>query len=327
MYKLKQIPEDFIVEEITEKEFLDQGKYSIFILTKKNYTTEDTIQTIARIKKIPRKKIGYAGIKDRTAITTQYISIETAPKNLEELKIKDIKLEFAGYLNEPLTLGTLKGNKFSIIARNLQKNESPRKISYSKNYFDKQRFSGNNVEIGKTILNKEYKKACDLIINHEGSYRDNIKAHLSKNKNDYVNALKTIPRKILMIYVHAYQSKIWNETVREYLKNKKEIGKDVNINEEIPIIGFSTEIPDGELQDIIYNIMEKEDITFRDFIIREMPELSFEGNKRKIFVEIKDLKIYEKEKDELNDSMYKVKIEFFLEKGAYATMAIKQMFE
>ncbi|PIN80650.1 hypothetical protein COV13_03215 [Candidatus Woesearchaeota archaeon CG10_big_fil_rev_8_21_14_0_10_32_9] len=322
MYLLKQIPEDFLVEEITNLNFEKSGRYSVFFLTKRSYATEDAIQTIATKFRIERKKIGYAGIKDRNAITKQYISIENAQNNLGETLLKDITLEFVGYLKEPITLGSLKGNKFNITIRNLQKTEMPKKNKVSINYFDKQRFSKNNVEIGKAILNKKFKEACDLITLGDGSYREIIDKHLAKSKNDYVNALKKIPRKILMIYVHAYQSKIWNETIQEHLKFKED-----TINEEIPIVGFSTELQEGKLKSIITKIMNDENITFRDFIIREIPELSFEGNKRNIYAEIQNLTIEKQEQDELNEGMFKIKVEFFLEKGAYATMAIKQMFD
>jgi len=321
MYLLKQIPEDFLVEEVTNLNFEKNGRYGAFILTKKNYTTEDAIQTICGKLKIDRKKIGYAGIKDRNAITTQYISIDGANSSTENISLKDISLKFVGFLKEPITLGTLKGNNFSITIRNLKKTEIPKKNKVSINYFDKQRFSKNNVEIGKAILNKKFKEACDLITLGDGSYRELIDKHLAKSKNDYVNALKKIPRKILMIYVHAYQSKIWNETVQEYIKIKKN-----DSNEEIPIIGFSTELQEGNLKKIIIKIMNNENITFRDFIIREIPELSFEGNKRNMYAEIQKLFIEKHEPDELNEGFFKTKVNFFLEKGAYATMAIKQMF-
>ena len=40
MYILKQIPEDFVVDEVPEKEFLkEKNKYSVYLLRKKNYNT------------------------------------------------------------------------------------------------------------------------------------------------------------------------------------------------------------------------------------------------------------------------------------------------
>jgi tRNA(Glu) U13 pseudouridine synthase TruD len=73
-------------------------------------------------------------------------------------------------------------------------------------------------------------------------------------------------------------------------------------------------------------IMEKENINFQDFVIRAIPDLSSAGTERKLYVEIKDLKIGELENDELNIGMKKIKVSFSLGKGSYATEVIKAMF-
>ena len=62
--------------------------------------------------------------------------------------------------------------------------------------------------------------------------------------------------------------------------------------------------------------MKEEQITFRDFINRKMPELSQEGDERNALTEIKELKILEKTENS-------IKITFKLSKGCYATVAIK----
>ena len=58
MYKIKQIPEDFIVEEIPEYETQMEGEYSYFLLKKINYTTIDAIIKIAQRLRLPLKYIG-----------------------------------------------------------------------------------------------------------------------------------------------------------------------------------------------------------------------------------------------------------------------------
>ncbi|MEK6905375.1 MAG: tRNA pseudouridine(13) synthase TruD, partial [Nanoarchaeota archaeon] len=60
-------------------------------------------------------------------------------------------------------------------------------------------------------------------------------------------------------------------------------------------------------------------------IIKQIPELTLEGELRNVFIEVKDLKIGKKAKDELNLGKFKVKISFTLSKGSYATMAIKKI--
>ncbi len=293
MYKIKQKPEDFIVNEITNIKLKKKGNYSIFLLKKKNYTTEKAVQTIANKLNIPRKFISYAGNKDKVAITTQYISIKNV--KIKELELKDIRLDFKGYLDKPVLLGDLKGNEFVI---KVISNKTPKKITKMINYFGEQRFSKNNKEIGKLIVKRDFKRAVSLIIKNDS---EQVKEYLSKNPNDYIGALRKIPLKILKLYVHSYQSYLWNEMVVK--SNVK----------YIPIIGFGTKITEN-----IKGILEKEEITTRDFIIKQIPELSSEGVERDLFVNIKNLKIEKIKKGYI--------IRFTLPKGSYATEVIKQIF-
>ena len=71
--------------------------------------------------------------------------------------------------------------------------------------------------------------------------------------------------------------------------------------------------------------MQEEDLSFNDFIIKQIPELTLEGELRNVFVEVKDMKIGKKEQDELNPEKKKVKVSFTLPKGSYATMLIKRI--
>ncbi len=293
MYKIKQKQKDFIVNEITNIKLKKKGNYSIILLKKKNYTTEKAVQTIANKLNIPRKFISYAGNKDKVAITTQYISIKNV--KIKELELKDIRLDFKGYLDKPVLLGDLKGNEFVI---KVISNKTPKKITKMINYFGEQRFSKNNKEIGKLIVKRDFKRAVSLIIKNDS---EQVKEYLSKNPNDYIGALRKIPLKILKLYVHSYQSYLWNEMVVK--SNVK----------YIPIIGFGTKITEN-----IKGILEKEEITTRDFIIKQIPELSSEGVERNLFVKIKNLKIEKIKKGYI--------IRFTLPKGSYATEVIKQIF-
>ena len=76
MYKIKHIPEDFIVKERSTIKILLSGKYIYFLLKKKNWNTLDVIQKLAVIFDISEKKIGFAGSKDKNAVTEQVCSVE-----------------------------------------------------------------------------------------------------------------------------------------------------------------------------------------------------------------------------------------------------------
>ncbi|MBW2966114.1 tRNA pseudouridine(13) synthase TruD [Candidatus Woesearchaeota archaeon] len=316
MYKIKQIPEDFFVKEIPDYQLDQKGEYSYFLLKKRNYTTMNAISKIANKLKIPLKFIGFAGNKDKIAVTEQVISIKNLKvTDIAKLNIKDIKLEFVGNSNKPISLGDLKGNQFKIIVRNLPtKRTLTKSIERIPNYFGPQRFSKNNIEIGRYLVKKNFKKAIDLIDQRK------VNEFLEDNPGNYIGAIRTLPLKLRKIYIHAYQSFLWNKTVEEYLKSAP------YKNELIPIIGFGTELKNNKISEIIREIMQKENLNQRDFIIPQMPELSEEGNERYLFTNPKNLTI-KIENDELNQDKYKAIVSFILPKASYATIIIDYLFQ
>lgn len=316
MYKIKSTPKDFIVKEIPKSHLSAKGQYTICLLKKTNYTTIRAIEQISRSLNTPLKNIGFAGTKDKNAITYQFISIKnTNFEKITILHLNDIELDFIGYSNSPLSLGDLKGNEFIITIKDIEENQliqlgtKLNSKQFMPNLFGEQRFSKNNKEIGKCLLKSEFKQAIDLIIDSNSDYKEKIQSFLKTNKNNFTAALHIIPKKLLRLYLHSYQSHIWNKVVKEYLQTNKE-------NIQIPIIGFGTELENKDIAKITLTIMKEENITFRDFINRKIPELSSEGDNRQALIEIQDLKILEKEKDT-------IKINFKLSKGCYATEAIK----
>jgi len=326
MYKIKQLPEEFIVKEISNIKMDGEGSYSYFILKKRNYTTIKALKALSERIHKPIKHIGFAGNKDKIAITEQMISIKNA--DIKDLKLKDIELKYAGRGSKPVSLGDLEGNEFVITVRNLDKKDIEKAKKKSEdstlmpNYFGEQRFSRNNYVIGKYIIKRDFKKAAELILKREGDVEKPVKEHISKNRNDVIGGLRMINKKLLKLYVHSYQSRLWNEAAKEYIKQTN--GKK---NTSIPIIGFGLGIiKDKKLESIISSIMEKEDLAPRDFIIHQIPEMSSEGNDRDLFTEIKNPKITDIGKDELNENKQKIIVSFSLRKGSYATEAVKFLF-
>ena len=296
VYIIKQLAEDFFVEEISSVELGEKGGFTYFILSKKNYTTESAVQRLAKYFNVRRKFFGYAGNKDKKAVTKQLCSVKG---KIRDAKLKDLEVEVVGRGSKPISLGDLKGNRFEIVVRNIDK--LPKRINRVVNLFDAQRFGikGNNHMIGKFILKRDFKRAVELI------KEDNkkIKDYLANHPNDFVGCLRLVAKKILIMYVHAFQSCVWNECVEKYVREIKE--KDYSI--EFPIVGFGTELRDDEVGRIVRKVLEKEKVSLKDFVIREIPELSSEGFSRRVFVEVKELEIGELEDDELNKGKRKVK--------------------
>ena len=303
-YTIKQQPEDFIVEEVLKLSLKQAGKYSYYILKKTNLEQGKAIEIIAKTFNIQRKFINIAGTKDKKAITIQTISIQNGKER--NIKNEHMELTFKGKGDLRLSLGMLEKNKFTIIVRNAKE---PKQKTIIPNYFGEQRFGINNTnqDIGEAIVRRDFKKAIELIKNEKSRFTQDIINHLEKQKNDYIGALKILPKQNLRMYIHAFQSHIFNTLLKSKQLNNPEEHKDL----ELPLIGFETEDQD--------EIFKQYNLTPRDFIIRQCPELTETGATRKAFIEIEDLNI-----NKIDDNTYKTS--FSLPKGSYATVVIKELF-
>lgn len=133
--RLRAKVEDFIVEEIntaneiikllnkTDLQFdskLLQASTINLVLEKSNLETFNVVHQIASFLQIPYHNIGFAGLKDKRALTSQLISI-SAPKleRLQDFHYKGIHLNRAT-VGKPLKLGYLNGNHFHIIIRQME---------------------------------------------------------------------------------------------------------------------------------------------------------------------------------------------------------------
>lgn len=320
--KIKQIPEDFIVNEIINLDLTkDRSDYSIFKLKKREWESFKIIEAISKALRTKTKFIGFAGNKDKQAITTQYISIYKIPReNIEKIKINGADISFVGYSRNRINLGDLKGNEFKITIRDLKEEiELPRNIQLE-NYFDEQRFGNksNTHLVGKAILKRDFREACKLL-------------GLVVKNNDYIGAIRQHQRRLLRFYISSYQSYLWNKILNEHLKEEKNT---TNIRSNLGELIFSTsklknfKIPiinfDTKENKLIDKILNEEGIKKEDFIIKEMPELITEGKEREAFIEVKKIE-YKWNKDELNKGKLKLQISFFLPKGCYATMLTKKL--
>ncbi len=322
MYKIKQKQEDFIVKEVSNIKLLDKGDYAVFLLKKKNLNTIDVVKKIADFLRIKQREVGFAGTKDKIAVTEQFVSVSGVCKDrLCSFELKNVELKFVGYAKESIFLGDLVGNEFiiNVYADNVNDFISKYKdLNAIKiiNYFGEQRFSKNNVDVGRFIVKNKFKEAVELICKTNNFLERTILTYLKPRANDYVGALRTVPEKLLKLFVHAYQSQLWNDIVKKYVKDK-----DIETleNTELPIIGFGSIIKNDVLRPLVEAAMEKEQLTLRDFIIRPLPHLSQEGDYRNIFTEAKDFKILEHDDDF-------IKISFRLDKGCYATEVVRQLF-
>ncbi len=299
--QIKTIPEDFVVREVATLP-LGNGKYDYYLLQKKGWTTLGAVKRLAHFLQIPLKDIGFAGNKDKQAVTCQYLSVTGVPrKKVEQFVLPDVTLTYQGSGDKRLNLGDLIGNAFDIIVRDLPERKAL-SITKIKNYFDEQRFGvkQQNAPIGKALIQGRFKDACDLL-------------EISYDGKDYLKALRLIPKKLLRLYVASYQSHLWNIVAEKT--------EDV---ETLPLLGFLTDLT-GKTGTLYKNLLKKEGVKPEDFLLKSMPELLTEGDERPLYAAVQNFS-YTYENDELHPMHFKCLLHFELQKGAYATMVVKQLF-
>lgn len=174
--RLRTEPEDFVVEEIGDHPDKKNGPYLICRLTKLNWDQQRAIKEIAGRLGISHQRIGFAGTKDKRAVTTQYITIYKGdPEKISSLNVPDMTIEPVGQTDQQISLGDLQENRFSIMLRDYSDAQSIQAISESiasfqhdiPNYYGYQRFGVQRPVThltGMEILKGNYEEAVRTFI-------------------------------------------------------------------------------------------------------------------------------------------------------------------
>ena len=178
-------PRDFTVEEIPLYDFSGEGEHLILKIRKKELTTWEMLDILSTHLGIKKREIGYAGLKDKHAMTIQYVSIMAIhASRLESFSHPQIKiLDKIRHANK-IRIGHLKGNRFHLRFKKvlgIQKEMLDSVLVWIKkhgvpNYFGYQRFGnyGDNWEEGRKILSGELKirdrKSKEFLISAYQSY-------------------------------------------------------------------------------------------------------------------------------------------------------------
>nr|XP_012149715.1 PREDICTED: pseudouridylate synthase 7 homolog [Megachile rotundata] len=240
------------------------GEYCYFLLHKVNMDTMDALNQLAMNLRMKPNNFNYAGMKDRRAWTTQWVSLRKVEPSDILRAAKCVRGAYVGnfkFVKEPLKLGMLSGNHFRIALRNVSGTDEQIEQTMTSlrdqgfiNYYGLQRFGTvaaiPTYEIGKTLLQGKWNEAIELILKpREGeqdrdlvearriyemtkdayaAYKkikrsDKIEAALLKGiytsgNNNPQGALDSVPRNTRLMYIHAYQSYVWNHMVSRRIK-------------------------------------------------------------------------------------------------------------
>jgi len=178
-------PRDFTVEEIPLYEFTGEGEHLVLKVRKKEMTTWEMLDAISNHVGIPRRDMGYAGLKDKHAMTIQHISVLAIhEEKLKAFAHEKIKILDMVRHNNKIRIGHLKGNRFKIRLKKVlgvQKDKLDSVLKWINengvpNYFGNQRFGtdGNNWEDGKKLIEGKLKirdkKTKEFLIGAYQSY-------------------------------------------------------------------------------------------------------------------------------------------------------------
>ena len=214
-FHFRQNSRDFVVEEIGLYDFSGEGEHLVLHVRKKELATWDMIDIFARHLGIKPKEIGYAGLKDKHALTKQYISLHRSHEAaLERFEHPNIKILSKTYHNNKIRTGHLKGNRFFIRLKKVSPVDAKRideAVSQIEkqgmpNFFGYQRF-------GNDAMN--YKRGEEIVLQKR------------KEKN----------RRLRKMFVSAYQSHLFNL----WLSRRIEISKLVNgftSDELVPLLNL-----------------------------------------------------------------------------------------
>ncbi|MFB6196785.1 MAG: tRNA pseudouridine(13) synthase TruD, partial [Halobacteriaceae archaeon] len=259
---LRKSPEDFIVREREEFETepieSDPRDYPHLIarITLRDWDTNDFARELSNRLGLSRGRIGWAGTKDRRAVTTQLFSVKTDENDLPAIPDADITI--IGRAGRPLRFGDLAGNDFQITIANpadpAQANQVLDSLgegeSLLPNFFGQQRFGSRRTithEVGLHILHRNWEKA---VLTYVGNPSENepeesqnarkfveetqdwkgaLKefpnrlryeraiCHELANGKSFKEALESLPSNLQRLFVHAAQSYIFNRIISERL--------------------------------------------------------------------------------------------------------------
>ena len=287
--KLKQQPEDFQVEELTDVIPGSVGPYCLYRLEKRGWTTPDAVSVICRRWPIDRRRISFGGLKDRHAVTVQHLSIFHGPER--NLTHQRLKLTYLGKMAEPFTSTFIRANRFRLRLRALTAPESSAaKVALEEvqvdgvpNYFDDQRFGSVSPKgefMAKALLMGQHEEALRraLLTPYEFDRKGQTKdksvlrkhwgdwphcrqlvsagpargplAHLVQHPSDFQGALPCLPADLRGLYLSAYQSHLWNRMLALYLRTHLESRHLLSVNLRLGPVPMHRGVPESIRQEL-----------------------------------------------------------------------------
>jgi tRNA pseudouridine13 synthase len=384
--KLKQKPEDFQVSESWRFDEDPRGRHFVYLMDKQKLSTFEAVDRICARFKIPKAAVSYCGLKDKQGRTTQLVALEGRQVELQDpdLRLKPLGRARAPLSAENTTSNrfavTVRDLSEEDVARLSASIAEVRRLGVV-NYFDSQRFGSLKHGQGfivKDLMRGDFEVALrnvlarpsDLDRSGDAKVKGFWKEHwgdwgkrnpypgaeryegvvkwLRAHPNDFRGAiLRTEPR-WRGLQVFAYQSWLWNEGVKQYLKDVVGMQHLVAIlyqagsllfpreldaertrllrDGTFPLLAPATTFADPKVERAALSVLDREDMKLSDLSVPRTPEIHFEPEERPLVVFPGRLAVGEAKRDELNRGRLRVNVAFTLPPGAYATLVVKRLF-
>jgi tRNA pseudouridine13 synthase len=392
--QIRQQPEDFVVNEIYKEHRVLDGRYQLVKVTKTDTETHHLVRDLSRRLKISQRRVSWAGTKDKRAVTAQRMSLDSiyleAPLNLGNAIVepigrsdRPISLGDLEGNDFSITIRTVEGAQDDIAPAVVSIIDEIRDTRGVPNFFGIQSFGSirpvnhlveGDIEqavmmyIGKPFPDEpeDVKEARQRILDtydfKEALQRMPIRLryeramlnHLVKRPNDFDGALGVLSMNLQKLFVHSYQSYLFNKMVssrlargfplttgfdgdRVWAPNKGRVRTVVpkNINDvnqslaagrvsvQMPVPGYETELSDGVIGQVEQEVLMSEGVDLAAFKIDGCPRLASKGVMRNIALPV-DIG-FTVVPDELTNDQVKVELRFFLPKGDYATSVLREI--
>ena len=378
---IKENADDFFVEEIPLYLPCGEGEHLYLTVEKRGLTTFDLLQQLSRALHVPERELGYAGLKDARAVSRQTISVPgVSAEQAQALSLPGVTILAAQRHRNKLRTGHLAGNRFRIRIRGVAANAvaNAEEILHVlttvgvPNYFGEQRYGvlANSHYIGRALLRGDYDEAARQIVGDPAAIgNERWRAGAERFRaGDLAGALAVLPprcrderrllqallagqpvkeavlalpRKLLRLYLSAFQSSLFDRFVDMRLDTldilwpgdlacKHENGAcfyvedaaveqpradRLEISPSAPLYGYKVDFARGQAGILEESLLHKEALGREDF--RLAGGLSMEGERRPLRVPLTEATVRGEEADLL--------VSFALPKGSYATSVLREI--
>jgi tRNA pseudouridine13 synthase len=148
--RLRSTPEDFVVEEILGYDADGSGEHALLWVEKRGANTDWLARELAKFAGVPPLAVGYAGLKDRYAVTRQAFTVQLAGRpdpDWSTFPHEEAKVLAATRHTRKLKRGALRGNRFVLVLRDVRGDRERAErvlaaiaVRGVPNYFGEQRF-------------------------------------------------------------------------------------------------------------------------------------------------------------------------------------------